>query len=118
MEELEWGGGHLMKETRRFLVWRKKRRSEGSMTTVTSLMELIWVSVKMVQRNTVLVYVCMCVVCVCVCWHICTCELSLKVKPLVHLIRGYPLLPGNSSHGNKMKQDRVLLSKKRWGEHF
>lgn len=37
--------------------------------------------------------------------------------PQVQSVRGYPLLPGNSSHGNKLKHDLALLSQRRgWGE--
>ncbi|KAG7234799.1 hypothetical protein INR49_003946 [Caranx melampygus] len=35
----------------------------------------------------------------------------IRTKPLVQSVRGYPLLPGNSSHGNKLKHDLTLLSK-------
>lgn len=51
------------------------------------------------------------------CGHGCMCEPFLKeIKPLLQSLCGYPLLPGNGSHGNKLKHVVALLSEtRRWG---
>lgn len=110
-----------MKETRRFLVCWKKTDNPClgvSMTTVTSLKELFGFQWKMFKGCTCR-GVCLCVlVCVSVGGYICTCKLwSVSEKTGLHLsvfvwvqsVLGYPLLPGNSSHGNMLKQDLALL---------